>query len=64
VNYWRTMHPKTTVLPSLDPSMRPAFYLCWVAFTLLYILLLTARKRLEAQRSLLDELYLARDTGE
>jgi heme exporter protein C len=61
VNYWRTLHPKTTVVPSLVPSMRPAFYLSWVAFTLLYILLLHARRRLEAQRTLLDELYLAQD---
>jgi heme exporter protein C len=61
VNFWRTLHPKTTVIPSLTPSMRPAFYLCWVAFTLLYILLLNARRRLQAQRALLDEYYLARD---
>jgi heme exporter protein C len=64
VNFWRTLHPKTTVVPSLTSSMRPAFYLCWVAFTLLYVLLLNARRRLEAQRALLDEFYLARDEGE
>jgi heme exporter protein C len=64
VNFWRTLHPKTTVVPSLTPSMRPAFYLCWVAFTLLYIVLLNARRRLEAQRTLLDEWYLARDEHE
>jgi heme exporter protein C len=64
VNFWRTLHPKTTVVPSLTPSMRPAFYLCWLAFTLLYIVLLNARRRLEAQRTLLDEWYLARDEHE
>lgn len=61
VNFWRTLHPKTTVVPTLTPSMRPAFYLSWLAFTLLYVLLLQARRRLEAQRALLDEWYLARD---
>jgi heme exporter protein C len=61
VNFWRTLHPKTTVIPTLTWSMRPAFYLCWLAFTLLYVLLLNARRRLEAQRALLDEWYLARD---
>jgi heme exporter protein C len=61
VNFWRTLHPKTTVVPTLVPAMRVPFYLCWVAFTLLFILLLNARRRLEAQRTLLDELYLAQD---
>lgn len=64
VNVWRTMHPKTTVVPTLDPSMRPAFYWCFIAFALLYSVLLTMRRRLEAQRTLLDELYLAQDDEE
>jgi heme exporter protein C len=64
VNVWRTLHPKTTVLPTLAPSMRPAFYYSFVAFLLLYLLLLKARSRLEAQRALLDEIYLARDDEE
>ncbi len=61
VNFWRTLHPKTTVIPSLAPSMRPAFYWCWIAFTLLYILLLDARRRLQAQRALLDDWYLMQE---
>jgi heme exporter protein C len=61
VNVWRTLHPKTSVIPTLAPSMRPAFYYSFVAFLLLYLLLLKARARLEAQRALLDEIYLARD---
>jgi len=61
VNFWRTLHPKTTVIPTLTPSMRPAFYWCWLMFTLLFVLLLNARQRLEAQRAMLDEFYLARD---
>jgi heme exporter protein C len=64
VNVWRTLHPKTTVIPTLAPSMRPAFYYCLFAFLLLYLVLLKARSRLEAQRALLDEIYLARDDDE
>ena len=29
VDIWRTVHPQTTVVPKLDPRMRPAF---WSAF--------------------------------
>jgi heme exporter protein C len=61
VNVWRTLHPKTSVIPTLSPSMRPAFYYSFVAFLLLYLALLKARSRLEAQRALLDQIYLARD---
>src|SRR5262249_16672213 len=64
VNFWRTLHPKTTVIPSLVPSMPPAFYLSWVAFTLLYVLLVQARRRLEMRGALLDEWYLLRDEGD
>jgi heme exporter protein C len=59
VNIWRTIHPKTTVVPSLGPGMFGAFWFCVAAFMLLYGLLLTARVRLERQRARLDELYLA-----
>lgn len=61
VNVWRTLHPKTSVIPTLAPSMRPAFYYSFFAFLLLYLALLKARSRLEAQRALLDQIYLARD---
>jgi heme exporter protein C len=61
VNVWRTLHPKTTVVPSLPRSMWPATYLCLLAFVLLYLLMMQARRRLEAQRVLLDQIYLARD---
>jgi heme exporter protein C len=58
VNVWRTLHPKTTVVPTLDPSMRPAFWWCTFAFLGLYLLLLAARARLEAQRDRLDLIFL------
>jgi heme exporter protein C len=59
VNVWRTVHPKTTVVMTLAPSMRPAFWWCATAFMLLFVLLLTARKRLEDRRAELEALYLA-----
>jgi heme exporter protein C len=59
VNVWRTLHPKTSVVMSLDPGMRPAFWWCVFAFLLLYTALLAARVRLEEQRGRLEELYLA-----
>jgi heme exporter protein C len=59
VNVWRTVHPKTTVVMSLEPSMGRPFLLCSLAFVGLFTLLLTARVRLERRRSELDELYLA-----
>jgi heme exporter protein C len=58
VNIWRTIHPKTTVVPTLVPGMRGAFWFCVAAFMLLFVLLLTLRVRLEHQRAALDALYL------
>ena len=28
VNWWRTIHPKTTVVPTLGPGMRGTFWFC------------------------------------
>ena len=61
VNFWRTLHPKTSVVMSLAPGMRPAFWWCTFAFLLLYVVLLAARVRLEEQRGRLEELYIAVD---
>jgi heme exporter protein C len=59
VNLWRTVHPKTTVLMSLQPSMGVPFLWCSLAFVGLYVLMLSARVRLETRRAELDALYLA-----
>ena len=64
VNIWRTVHPKTTVVPELArtaPGMASAFWFCVLAFMLLFALLMTARVHLERRRAALDELYLARE---
>ena len=59
VNVWRTVHPKTTVVMTLEPSMGRPFLLCALAFVGLFGLMLTARVRLENARAELDELYLS-----
>jgi heme exporter protein C len=59
VNYWRTIHPKTTVVPSLPPEMAWPLRWAMLAFTLLFIALLLARVRLEAHRAALEEAYVA-----
>lgn len=59
VNYWRTLHPKTSVVMTLAPGMRAAFWFCVVAFVTLYVLLLTLRKRLEDRQAEVEQLYLA-----
>ena len=61
VNIWRTLHPKTTVVPTLPPGMRGPFWFSALTLFLLYLLLLNARLHLERQRARLDELYLAEE---
>jgi heme exporter protein C len=59
VNWWRTLHPKTSVVPSLGAGMFGAFWWCVLAYMVLMVLAFAARVRLERQRAQLDELYLA-----
>ena len=59
VNVWRTVHPKTTVVSSLQAGMFAAFWWCVGAFMLLFLVLLVARVRLEARRADLEQLFLA-----
>lgn len=59
VNLWRTLHPKTTVVPSLPASMGLPFWVSAAAFMGLFVLLLSLRARLERRRGELDALYLA-----
>ena len=61
VNIWRTIHPRTSVVPTLGPGMFGAFWFSVAAFMVLFILLLTLRVRLEHQRAELDRLYLAHE---
>jgi len=61
VNYWRTIHPTTNVVPTLPLSMGGPFWFCALTLLLLYMLLMQLRIRLEEQRTQLDDLYLAVD---
>jgi heme exporter protein C len=59
VNLWRTLHPKTSVLPTLPkPMLVPALF-CLAAFLILYWALLLIRRRMEATRAEIDAAYLA-----
>ena len=59
VNVWRTIHPRTSVVPTLGPGMFGAFWLCVAAFLLLFVVVVAARTRLEEQRARVDDLHLA-----
>jgi heme exporter protein C len=61
VNYWRTIHPTTNVVPTLPTSFGVPLWFSAVTFLLLFILLLRMRVRLEEQRTRLDTLYLSMD---
>jgi heme exporter protein C len=64
VDWWRTIHPKTSVVRSLgdtSPEMYSTLLVCTTAFVMLFVLLLTARVMLENERAALDRLYLAEE---
>jgi heme exporter protein C len=61
VNYWRTIHPTTNVVPTLPTSFGLPLWFSAVSFLLLFILLLRMRVRLEEQRARVDTLYLSLD---
>ncbi len=59
VNVWRTLHPKTSVVPTLPRELLQPFVFCIVTLVGLYVLMLAVRVRLERRRAELDELYLS-----
>jgi heme exporter protein C len=61
VNLWRTLHPKTSVVPTLPVSMGVPLWFSTVAFLGLFTLLFAMRTRLERRRVELDSLHLALD---
>ena len=61
VNYWRTIHPTTSVVPTLPPSMGLPLWFGVIVWALMFTLLLRMRVRLEEQRGRLDSLYLSMD---
>ena len=63
-DWWRTIHPKTSVMRTLGDTpgteiMWSAVWFCIATFLLLAALLILARTRLEELRARVDQLYLA-----
>jgi heme exporter protein C len=61
VNYWRTLHPQTSVVPTLPLSMGGPLWFCLTAFLLLFMLMMSLRVRLERQRALVETYLLDED---
>ena len=61
VNVWRTLHPQTSVVPTLPTDMGIPLWFCFAAFTMLFVALLNLRATLELQRVRVEALYLAED---
>jgi heme exporter protein C len=62
VDWWRTVHPKTSVMTTLGETSPEMWYVVWFCTITIWLfagLLLAARIRLEEQRAALDRLYLA-----
>jgi heme exporter protein C len=58
VNMWRTLHPKTSVLPTLPAPMAGPLLWCMTAFILLYVALMVLRVRLESTRTQIERAWL------
>jgi len=58
VDIWRTVHPRTTVVPTLDARMRPAFWSAFALMILVWSVLLAVRLRLERARGELAALRI------
>jgi heme exporter protein C len=59
VEFWRTLHPKTSVIPTLPTGLKGPFWFCVVAFALVTLIVIAVRAELEKRRQELDALYLA-----
>jgi len=59
VNIWRTIHPLTSVVPTLPATMGGPFWFCVATFMLLLAVLLMLRVNLGKRQAALDQLFLA-----
>jgi len=64
VNIWRTLHPRTSVVPDLPAPMMGPFLFSAVAFLLLFVGLLSARMALERARATVEQVYREADEGD
>ena len=58
VNLWRTIHPLTSVVPTLPVDFAFPLWYAFLGFLIMYIALMTLRVRIEEQRAMLNHLYL------
>jgi heme exporter protein C len=58
VNIWRTIHPLTSVVPTLPVDFAFALWYAFAGFLVMYVALLMLRMSIERQRTMLDQLYL------
>lgn len=61
VNYWRTLHPQTSVVPNLVPPMAGPLWFAMLGFVTFSLVLVALRVQLEEQRDRVEALYLAAD---
>lgn len=58
VHIWRTIHPQTSVVPTLGPAMRGVFWTSALLFTIFWFVLISFRLRLERLRAEIDTLSI------
>jgi heme exporter protein C len=64
IRWWRDHHPGPMLeTGGLSPSMRPAFWVCWVVFQILLIYLLRRRYYLESMRGEMEQLERQADAA-
>jgi heme exporter protein C len=61
VNIWRTLHPLTSVVPTLPIDMGLVLWYCFAAFFMLFLSLMSLRAELAMQEARIEELFLAGD---
>jgi heme exporter protein C len=54
VDMWRTLHPKTSVLPTLPAPMAGPLIWCMIAFVMFYVAVVILRVRLEVTRATIE----------
>jgi len=64
VRFFRSIHPSNTVVSTLGPGMRGAFWLSLLAFTALWSVLLAARLAVESAQTELMDLEIMLDQVE
>jgi heme exporter protein C len=64
VRFFRTIHPSNTVVQTLGPGMRGAFWWSMLAFSVLWVALVLFRLSIESARAQLDLLHGLADQAE